>query len=91
MSDETLIVVLVAWAISAIVAGLIAQERGRGFGGFALVTFFFLGPLGPGFALLARHPLVERAELLRAKAELSAAGQSQSSKGKGSQGLPKFI
>jgi DNA-directed RNA polymerase subunit RPC12/RpoP len=47
------IVLFVVWIISALVAGFIAEGRGRSFGGFFAVTFFFLGPLGPGFALLA--------------------------------------
>lgn len=48
-----LIVILVVWFIAAIVAAAIAESRGRSPAGFFLVTFFFLGPLGPGFALLA--------------------------------------
>jgi DNA-directed RNA polymerase subunit RPC12/RpoP len=45
--------ILFVWLICAVVAGLIAESRGRSGFGFFAVTFFFLGPLGPGFALLA--------------------------------------
>jgi hypothetical protein len=45
--------VFLAWLITAFVAGLIAQDRGRSFGGFFFATLFFLGPLGVGVALLA--------------------------------------
>jgi DNA-directed RNA polymerase subunit RPC12/RpoP len=48
-----LIILFVVWLISAIVAAVIAEGRGRSAVAFGLVTFFFLGPLGPGFALLA--------------------------------------
>lgn len=45
------------WVVSACVAAAIASDRGRSFGGWFAVTFFFLGPLGPGFALLAQREL----------------------------------
>ncbi|TXH16960.1 MAG: hypothetical protein E6R06_29765 [Mycobacterium sp.] len=63
MSDEVLILMLFVWGISALVAGAIASDRRRSFIGFAVVTFFFLGPLGPGFALLATHGEIERSQL----------------------------
>jgi len=50
-----LIILFLVWFISALVAGAIAYVRERGFWGFFLATFFFLGPLGVGFALLATH------------------------------------
>ena len=46
-------VVFMVWLVSAIVAGAIAEERNRSGFGFAAATFFFLGPLGVGVALLA--------------------------------------
>jgi hypothetical protein len=36
------------------VAGIIASDRKRSGVAFAAVTFFFLGPLGPGFAWFLR-------------------------------------
>jgi hypothetical protein len=49
--------ILVAWLISAFVA-LSEAPRGRG-GEFFLLTLFFLGPLGVGFAAVAqREPVV---------------------------------
>ena len=48
-----LFILFLVWFISAIVAGAIADSRGRSGFGFALATFFFLGPLGVGFALVA--------------------------------------
>jgi len=46
-------VVLFVWLVCAVVAGVIAQDRNRSGWGFGLCTFFFLGPLGVGVALLA--------------------------------------
>ena len=40
-----------------------------GFFGFAAVTFFFLGPLGPGFALLATHGEIEKSQLQAVRAD----------------------
>lgn len=48
-----LVVAVAVWLISAITAGMIADHRGRSGAAFFFVTFFFLGPLGPGFALIA--------------------------------------
>ncbi|CAM3635825.1 hypothetical protein H7J08_07845 [Mycobacterium frederiksbergense] len=48
-----LFILFIVWLIAAGVAAFIADSRGRSSIGFFLVTFFFLGPLGPGFALLA--------------------------------------
>jgi DNA-directed RNA polymerase subunit RPC12/RpoP len=56
-------IILIVWGISAFVAGMIAGDRDRSFFGFAAVTFFFLGPLGPGFALIATHGRIEKAQL----------------------------
>jgi hypothetical protein len=50
---------LFVWFISALVAGWIAATRERSGFAFAAVTFFFLGPLGPGFALIAPHGAIE--------------------------------
>jgi DNA-directed RNA polymerase subunit RPC12/RpoP len=63
-------VLLFVWLISAVVAAIIADHRGRSGGGFFFATFFFLGPLGPGFALLAAREVngvpVERLPRLQA-------------------------
>ncbi|KXO89038.1 hypothetical protein [Tsukamurella pseudospumae] len=48
-----LIAVATAWFFSAVIAGVIAEIRGRSGFGFFFTTLFFLGPLGPGFALVA--------------------------------------
>jgi DNA-directed RNA polymerase subunit RPC12/RpoP len=48
---------LLCWAL---VAGFIAQERDRSFWGFFLATFFVLGPLGVGIALLATRGEMDR-------------------------------
>jgi hypothetical protein len=63
MSFEWWFVLLVVWGFCAVAAGLIASDRGRSFREFALVTFFFLGPLGPGFALIATHGAIEDLQL----------------------------
>jgi DNA-directed RNA polymerase subunit RPC12/RpoP len=59
MTFFMLFVLLIVWGVSAIVAGAIASDRERSFFGFAVVTFFFLGPLGPGFALIAAPGWIE--------------------------------
>jgi len=46
-------VLLFLWIITAVVACLIADHRGRSALGFFFATLFFLGPLGVGVALLA--------------------------------------
>ena len=61
-----LIILLFVWGISALVAGAVASDRERSFLGFAVITFFFLGPLGPGFALVAAHGQIEKVQLRRA-------------------------
>lgn len=48
-----LFVLVAVWFISATAAAMIAEHRGRSTAAFFFVTFFFLGPLGPGFALIA--------------------------------------
>lgn len=48
-----LIVLFLVWFISAAVAAIIAMERNRSPVLFGLCTFFFLGPIGVGIALLA--------------------------------------
>jgi DNA-directed RNA polymerase subunit RPC12/RpoP len=53
---------LVYWVLSAFIAGLIAQDRGRSFFGF-FATLFFLGPLGVGFALLANRSELDYAHV----------------------------
>ena len=50
-----LFILLLVWLISAGVAAAVAYHRGRSAWGFFAVTFFFLGPLGPGVALLAQR------------------------------------
>jgi DNA-directed RNA polymerase subunit RPC12/RpoP len=63
MSWEWWFWLLFVWLISSLVAGWIASERQRSGLGFAAVTFFFLGPLGPGFALIAPHGAIEDLQL----------------------------
>lgn len=81
MSDDFLILLVFVWGVSALVAGMIAADRDRSFFGFAAVTFFFLGPLGPGFALIATHGRIEKAQLqasglpMKRPLQLQAAGQ----------------
>jgi DNA-directed RNA polymerase subunit RPC12/RpoP len=55
-----LLVMFLVWLISAVVAGAIADNRDRSGVGFALATFFFLGPLGVGVALLATRGEMDR-------------------------------
>jgi hypothetical protein len=71
MDNGALIMVLLIWAVSAFVAGIIASDRKRSGLPFAAVTFFFLGPLGPGFALLATNGELEEARLRAAQAASS--------------------
>jgi hypothetical protein len=52
-----LTVLIFVWFIAATVAALIALHRGRSAWGFFFATFFFLGPLGIGVALLAAREL----------------------------------
>lgn len=73
MSDDLLFPILIIWGISAFVAGVIASDRGRSGVGFGFVTFFFLGPLGPGFALIAQHGEIERSQLQAARAAVNKA------------------
>lgn len=61
-------IVFFVWLICAVVAGLIAQTRARSGVGFALATFFLLGPLGVGFALIAPRGDVEE-QLLQLRIE----------------------
>jgi DNA-directed RNA polymerase subunit RPC12/RpoP len=62
-------VILFVWLISAAVAGAIAYVRERSFWGFFLATFFFLGPIGVGVALLATHGALDRPPARRKVAE----------------------
>jgi len=55
-----LIILFVVWLFSAVIAALIADERGRSSVLFFLVTFFFLGPLGIAVALLATRGEMDR-------------------------------
>lgn len=48
-----LLIVFFVWLVSAIVAAFIADYRDRDPILFGVSTFFFLGPLGVGFALIA--------------------------------------
>ncbi len=72
--------VFVLWGISAAVAGLIANDRERNPWAFAAITFFFLGPLGVGLAILAPHGAVERARLISARATLSGVAKRKASR-----------
>jgi hypothetical protein len=78
---------LIAWLVCAAVAGIIATARERSFWGFAAVTFFFLGPLGPGFALIATHGAVENERFLQA----ARAADSQPDRRKIAEGRQRFI
>lgn len=64
---------LFLWGICGLVAAVIASDKGRSAVGWFVVTLFFLGPLGPGFALLAEHGDVQKAKLVKARAQLKAA------------------
>lgn len=68
MDGSVFLVFVFLWAVSAGVAAIIASDRGRSGLGFAAVTFFFLGPLGPGFALIAQHGDIEKSQLQAARA-----------------------
>lgn len=50
----SLLTLVLVWLIAAVVTALIAHHRGRNPIVFFLVTLFFLGPVGPGFALVAQ-------------------------------------
>ncbi|MBP2450519.1 hypothetical protein [Mycolicibacterium lutetiense] len=65
------LVIVSVWLIPAIVAGLIADRRGRSGIGFALATFFFLGPLGVGVALLATRGELDGAPWSAARRKLA--------------------
>jgi hypothetical protein len=63
-----------AWLICAIVAAFIAGSRRRSSFGWFFATFFILGPLGVGFALIAPRGDVEEHLLqLRSPAPTPAA------------------
>ncbi|BBZ68682.1 hypothetical protein MINS_41110 [Mycolicibacterium insubricum] len=72
--------VFVLWGISAAVAGLIANDRERNPWAFAAITFFFLGPLGVGLAILAPHGAVERARLISARATLAGVAKRKAAR-----------
>ncbi|MCV7080253.1 hypothetical protein, partial [Mycolicibacterium insubricum] len=72
--------VFVLWGISAAVAGLIANDRERNPWAFAAITFFFLGPLGVGLAILAPHGVVERARLISARATLAGVAKRKAAR-----------
>jgi DNA-directed RNA polymerase subunit RPC12/RpoP len=55
-----IIVLLFVWSVCAAVAGFIAFERQRSFWLFFATTFFFLGPIGVGFALIAPRGEMDR-------------------------------
>ena len=50
-----LLLIVFVWLLPAIVAALIAENKGRNGIGWFFATVFFLGPLGVGFALIAPH------------------------------------
>lgn len=54
--------VMLIWVIAAAVTAVIAHQRGRNPLVFFLVTLFFLGPVGPGFALVARPDVAPEPE-----------------------------
>ena len=54
MDLASLLTLILIWLIAAVVAALIAHRRGCNPIVFFLVTLFFLGPVGPGFALIAQ-------------------------------------
>jgi ribosomal protein S27AE len=55
-----ILLILFVWFICAAVAGFIADHRDRSGFGFFMATFFFLGPLGVGVALLATRGELDR-------------------------------
>ncbi len=63
MTWELFFILLFVWTTSAVVAGAIAFSRGRSPILFGVVTFFFLGPVGPGFALIAPNGFLEQLQL----------------------------
>lgn len=76
-----LFVLFFVWLICAVVAAVIADHRGRSAGAFFAVTFFFLGPLGPGIALLAGREIngvpLERLPSLPSEAKRAIAAGRQ--------------
>lgn len=48
---------VIAWLIAAVSAAMIAEARGRSATAFFVITLAFLGPLGPGFALIAQREI----------------------------------
>ncbi|WP_029114380.1 hypothetical protein [Mycobacterium sp. URHB0044] len=50
-----LLLIVFVWLLPAVVAALIAENKGRNGVGWFFATFFFLGPFGVGFALIAPH------------------------------------
>ena len=54
---------LAVWGVSAVGAGVVAHERELNVLAYFVVTLLFLGPLGPGFALIAPHGRIEKSQL----------------------------
>ena len=54
---------LAIWGVSAVAAAIVAHERELNVPAYAVITLLFLGPLGPGFALIAPHGRIEKSQL----------------------------
>lgn len=54
---------LVIYGVCAVGAALVANERELSVPMYAIITLLFLGPLGPGFALIAPHGRIEKSQL----------------------------
>jgi hypothetical protein len=79
---DMLTVLTVMWILSTAAAAVIANDRGRSGIAFGVVTFFCLGPLGPGFALIATHGRIERMQLQAAWAADPRTGQRTIAEGR---------
>lgn len=77
MPDSALLrAIVIAWLVSGLIAALIANERERSALAFFFVTLFFLGPFGPGFALIATHGGLEELQIAELKERRSALGRA---------------
>jgi hypothetical protein len=54
---------LVVWGLCALGAAIVAHERELRVPLFFVITLLFLGPFGPGFALIAPHGRIEKSQL----------------------------
>ena len=54
---------LAIWGLCALGAAIVANERELRVALYFFITLLFLGPLGPGFALVAPHGRIEKSQL----------------------------